>query len=35
MFRPKVPKRPWFGPVPPVTLIGMEKKEALLAPRPK
>jgi hypothetical protein len=27
---PSVPNRPWFGPVPPSTLIGIEKYDALL-----
>ena len=25
----------WFGPVPPVTLIGIEKNDALFVPSPK
>jgi len=33
--RPKVPKRPWLGPVPFGAPMGMEKKEGLAAPWPK
>jgi hypothetical protein len=29
-LRPSVPKTPWFGPVPPATWMGMEKKSAAL-----
>jgi hypothetical protein len=35
VLRPKLPDRPWLGPVPSATPRGMEKKDALFTPNPK